>query len=72
MFDKALSGDIIVEQNIHVINVANWYLQAHPVSAQSTGARKARMDVGDSWDHYVVTFSYPNGVLVDFSHAITK
>ena len=69
VFDKALSGDIIVEQNIHVIDVANWYLQAHPVSAQGTGGRKARVDVGDCWDHYVVTFSYPNGVLVDFSSA---
>jgi myo-inositol 2-dehydrogenase / D-chiro-inositol 1-dehydrogenase len=67
VFDKALSGDIIVEQNIHVIDVANWYLQAQPVSAQGTGGRKARVDVGDCWDHYVVTFSYPDGVLVDFS-----
>ena len=67
VFDKALSGDIIVEQNIHVIDVANWYLQAHPVKAQGTGGRKARVDVGDCWDHYVVTFTYPDGVLVDFS-----
>ena len=67
VFDKALSGDIIVEQNIHVIDVANWYLQAHPIRAQGTGGRKARVDVGDCWDHYVVTFTYPNGVLVDFS-----
>ena len=67
VFDKALSGDIIVEQNIHVIDVANWYLQAHPIKAQGTGGRKARVDVGDCWDHYVVTFTYPNGVLVDFS-----
>jgi myo-inositol 2-dehydrogenase / D-chiro-inositol 1-dehydrogenase len=67
VFDKALSGDIIVEQNIHVIDVANWYLQEHPIKAQGTGGRKARVDVGDCWDHYVVTFTYPNGVLVDFS-----
>ena len=67
VFDQALSGDIIVEQNIHVIDVANWYLQAHPVKAQGTGGRKARVDVGDCRDHYVVTFTYPDGVLVDFS-----
>jgi predicted dehydrogenase len=67
VFDKALSGDIIVEQNIHVIDVANWYLQSHPIKAQGTGGRKARVDVGDCWDHYVVTFTYPDGVLVDFS-----
>jgi predicted dehydrogenase len=69
VFDKALSGDIIVEQNIHVIDVANWYLQAHPVGARGTGGRKARTDVGDCWDHFVVTYEYPGGVLVDFSSA---
>jgi predicted dehydrogenase len=69
VFDKALSGDIIVEQNIHVIDVANWYLQAHPLKAHGTGGRKARVDVGDCWDHFVVTYTYPNGVLVDFSSA---
>jgi len=67
VFDKALSGDIIVEQNIHVLDVANWYLQAHPVRALGTGGRKARVDVGDCWDHFVVTYWYPNDVLVDFS-----
>ncbi|HOV74535.1 MAG TPA: Gfo/Idh/MocA family oxidoreductase [Candidatus Hydrogenedentes bacterium] len=67
VFDKALSGDIIVEQNIHVIDVANWYLQSHPVKAVGTGGRKVRTDVGDCWDHFVVTFHYPNDVIVDFS-----
>lgn len=69
VFDKALSGDIIVEQNIHVIDVANWYLQGHPLEAHGTGGRKARVDVGDCWDHFVVTFTYPDEVLVDFSSA---
>lgn len=67
MFDIPLSGDIIVEQNIHVLDVANWYLQGHPVKASGTGGRKARTDVGDCWDHYAVIYTYPNDVLVDFS-----
>ena len=66
-FDIALSGDIIVEQNIHVLDVANWYLQGHPVKAVGAGGRKARTDIGDCWDHFVVTYTYPNEVLVDFS-----
>jgi myo-inositol 2-dehydrogenase / D-chiro-inositol 1-dehydrogenase len=69
VFDKALSGDIIVEQNIHVIDVANWYLRSHPLSAHGGGGRKARTDVGDCWDHFVVSYAYPIGVLVDFSSA---
>src|SRR6185369_11315785 len=37
--DKALGGDIIVEQNIHVIDMANWYIGAHPTQASGTGGR---------------------------------
>ncbi|MCW5981223.1 MAG: Gfo/Idh/MocA family oxidoreductase [Bryobacteraceae bacterium] len=69
VFDKALSGDIIVEQNIHVLDVANWYAQGRPVKATGTGGRKARVDVGDCWDHFLVNFWYPNDVKVDFSSA---
>jgi myo-inositol 2-dehydrogenase/D-chiro-inositol 1-dehydrogenase len=66
VFDKVLSGDIIVEQNIHCIDVANWYLQNHPTHAFGTGGRKARTDVGDTWDHFVCTFWYPDDVVADF------
>jgi predicted dehydrogenase len=66
VFDIALSGDIIVEQNIHVIDVANWYLQCNPIKAYGTGGRKVRTEVGDCWDHFVVTYWYPNDVLVHF------
>jgi len=64
--DRRLSGDIIVEQNIHVIDVANWYLQSHTLRAFGSGGQKARL-VGNTWDHYIVTYWYPNGVKVDFS-----
>lgn len=67
VFDKALSGDIIVEQNVHVLDVANWYLQGHPIEAYGTGGRRVRTDVGDAWDHFIVTFVYPKQVLMDFS-----
>lgn len=69
VFDKALSGDIIVEQNIHVIDVANWFLNTHPIEAVGSCGRKARVDVGDCNDHFIVSFQYPNGVKVDFSSA---
>ena len=66
VFDRTLSGDIIVEQNIHVIDLANWFLQSHPIAAVGRGGRKARTDVGDTRDHYVVTYTYPDDVLIDF------
>ncbi|MBN1420071.1 MAG: Gfo/Idh/MocA family oxidoreductase [Planctomycetes bacterium] len=67
VFDKALSGDIIVEQNVHVLDVSNWYLQSHPIKAYGTGGRKGRTDVGDCWDHFIVIYWYPNDVRIDFS-----
>lgn len=65
---KRFSGDIIVEQNIHVIDVANWYLQGHPERAFGTCGQMARK-LGDVSDHYIVTYWYANGVKVDFSSA---
>jgi predicted dehydrogenase len=65
-FDKAHSGDILVEQNIHALDVANWFLRSHPLKAAGTGGRKVRTDVGDCWDHFSCTFWYPGDVLVSF------
>jgi predicted dehydrogenase len=69
--DKVLGGDIIVEQNIHVIDVTNWFLQGHPTKATGTGGRTdwsgTRYNAGDAWDHFVITFWYPNDVQVSFS-----
>ena len=67
--DKKVSGDIIVEQNIHVIDAANWYLKGHPLRAQGLCGRKARVDLGDTSDHFIVTYWYSNDVKVDFSSA---
>jgi predicted dehydrogenase len=75
--DRALSGDIIVEQNIHVIDMANWFLQGHPVKAYGTGGRTGwsgtRYDYGDAWDHFAVTYYYPGGCQASFSsHQLTN
>jgi predicted dehydrogenase len=67
LHSRKLSGDIIVEQNIHVLDVANWYLRdAHPLKAWGTGGQRIRK-VGDVWDHFIVAYFYPNDVKVDFS-----
>ncbi|MBC8165493.1 MAG: Gfo/Idh/MocA family oxidoreductase, partial [Bryobacteraceae bacterium] len=62
--DRVISGDIIVEQNIHLIDVNNWVLGALPVSAQGTGGRAGRKDQGDCYSHFNVTYTYPNDVHV--------
>lgn len=66
VFDKALSGDIITEQNIHTLDVASWIMNTTPIHASGTGGRKSRTDVGDCWDHFSLSFVYPNNVGVTF------
>jgi predicted dehydrogenase len=68
LHDRVLSGDIIVEQNIHVIDICNWVLESHPVKASGAGGRRGRTESpGDNWSHFDVVFEYPNGVHVSFS-----
>ncbi|HYT70226.1 MAG TPA: Gfo/Idh/MocA family oxidoreductase [Gemmatimonadales bacterium] len=61
-----LSGDHIVEQHIHNIDVANWALGAHPLKAVGVGGRQWRTDpaYGHIYDHFAVEFEYPNGARV--------
>jgi predicted dehydrogenase len=67
LWDRALSGDILVEQNIHVIDLCNWILQSHPTKATATGGRNAINHAGDTWDNYQVIYTYPDDVHVSFS-----
>ena len=61
-----LSGDIIVEQNIHIIDVTNWLLKGHPVKAVGSGGRAGRTDTGDASSHFNCVFTYPNDVHITF------
>jgi myo-inositol 2-dehydrogenase/D-chiro-inositol 1-dehydrogenase len=68
--DRVLSGDIIVEQNIHAVDICNWILQAHPLKIVATGGRKERPPEGDDcYGHYNAIFYYPDDVTVNFSSA---
>jgi predicted dehydrogenase len=64
---RALSGDILVEQNIHIIDLCNWFLGAHPLKAIATGGRNILTHAGDCWDHYEVDYTYPGDVHFAFS-----
>jgi predicted dehydrogenase len=67
-WDRVLSGDIILDQSIHVIDICNWVLKAHPLKAIGTGGRKVRDDWGNTWDHFDVIFTYPEDVRVSLNH----
>jgi len=58
-----LSGDCIVEQHVHMLDVANWVKKAHPISAYGMGGRLARpgREFGQIFDHFAVEYVYPDG-----------
>jgi myo-inositol 2-dehydrogenase / D-chiro-inositol 1-dehydrogenase len=56
-----LSGDHIVEQHIHNIDVINWFTGSHPVKAVGFGGRHRR-PTGDQYDFFSVDYVYDNGM----------
>ena len=61
-----LSGDIIVEQHVHNLDVVNWALGALPVSTMGFGGAQVRRGdgYGNIFDHFALQYEYPNGVQV--------
>ena len=61
-----LSGDHIVEQHLHNMDVINWAIGSHPVSCLGMGGRQSRTgpEFGNIWDHFTVEYEYPNGIRV--------
>lgn len=60
-----LSGDQIVEQHIHNIDVMNWAFDGPPVKFYGMGGRQTRDDPkGNIWDHFAVEMEYANGARV--------
>ena len=62
---RALCGDVIVEQDIHTLDVAAWFANADPVKAYGNGGRVARKH-GEIYDHFAVTYVFPNNFVVNF------
>ena len=56
-----LSGDHIIEQHVHNIDVFMWMAGIHPVSATGFGARHRRI-TGDQFDQFSVDFTFENGI----------
>ncbi len=63
-----LSGDHIVEQHIHNLDVGNWLMNACPSEVNAQGGREVRKrrcetgtDFGQIFDHFFCEYTYPNG-----------
>jgi len=61
-----LSGDHIVEQHLHNLDIINWAIGAHPTRCMGLGGRQARTGkkYGNIFDHFAVEYEYPDGVRV--------
>jgi predicted dehydrogenase len=59
-----LSGDFIVEQFVHNLDLINWVLGEHPVRAFAMGGRQVRTEprFGNIYDHFAVEYQYASGV----------
>jgi predicted dehydrogenase len=55
-----LSGDQILEQHVHNIDVMNWAMNSTPVSAYGMGGRQTRSDpvYGNVYDHVCVEYVF--------------
>jgi predicted dehydrogenase len=55
------SGDLIVEQFIHEIDMMSWFMgDKRPIRAEATGGRQRRV-TGDMYDFFSVEYVYDNG-----------
>lgn len=63
--NRVLSGDVITEQNIHALDVACWIIGADPIKAVGAGGETRGLG-GTCWDHFSVTYWFPNDILLSF------
>jgi myo-inositol 2-dehydrogenase/D-chiro-inositol 1-dehydrogenase len=71
--DRNLSGDLIVEQAVHEMNVFCWMLEGHPLRAAGFGGINALEGIPKErtiMDAYAVTFEFPENIRVNYSHCV--
>ena len=61
-----LSGDHIVEQHVHNIDIMCWVMKGPPQKCIAVGGRQQRTapEYGHIYDHFAVEYEYPGGVRV--------
>ncbi len=65
-FYRELSGDIIIEQDCHNLDVVHWFCGKIPVKAAGYGSRQSRM-YGDVFDTVSVSFQFDDGRILSYS-----
>ncbi len=66
LFFTWLSGDHLVEQCTHAIDVMNWAFGTHPVKVLAMGGRQVRTapEYGNIFDHFAAEYEFENGARV--------
>lgn len=67
LYYREKSGDIIVEQNCHNIDVVNWFTGMHPTRAFGYGGRMVRTSPGNILDNLAATYHFDNGLVFSYS-----
>jgi len=62
---REYSGDFIVEQDCHNLDVLHWFLGARPIRAVGMGGRKVRTEM-EILDHLTLSYEFPDGIHVNF------
>jgi predicted dehydrogenase len=61
-----LSGDFIIEQSIHSLDLATWIINADPLRARGAGGHKVR-PANSIYDHFAVTYWFPGDLVLSFT-----
>ena len=70
-FDRKRSGDNIVEQACHILDLFTWTMSKHPLRAYGSGGINLFKDVPPgrtTMDNYAVIYEFPDDVRLEFSH----
>jgi myo-inositol 2-dehydrogenase / D-chiro-inositol 1-dehydrogenase len=61
---RSMSGGILLDQGIHMLDVCNWALQDHPIAAIGAGGRNYPDNFGDNYNHFEIAYKYPKKINV--------
>ena len=68
LFVTWLSGDFIVEQHVHNLDLVNWVMGGPPVQCVAQGGRQVRTGpaYGNVFDHFAGEYEYANGARIGY------
>src|SRR5580698_2176987 len=67
LFYREKSGDFIVEQDCHNLDVVNWFTGMHPTRVSGYGGRMVRKSPGNILDNLALTYHFDNGLVFSYS-----